>query len=316
MAIKKAADLDFSNKKFMIIISGQPGLGKTTLALSAPKPFLFDTDKGIARVKAAHRQDVIASEDETYEELLSDMESDEYKAAESVVIDTGGTLVQLMKDWAKKSDAKAAKDGRAMYGVIKSEFDRLCWQIRNKDGKHLVVVFHTTEQSKGDTIQTRISCEGSTKDIVWTPADFGGHMFMMGSKRCIGFTPTDEYFAKGCFGIQGVIPVPDLKEGQKNTFLTDLFAKAQENINKEAAAFGTEKNAYDEAMAAGVAIIAAANDPATVASAAETLGNLSHALTSKAELRKLLMERMKQIGVKWDAKENAYVSVPDPKSAK
>lgn len=315
MAIKKAADLDFSNKKFMIIISGQPGLGKTTLALSAPKPFLFDTDKGIARVKAAHRQDVIASEDETYEELLSDMESDEYKAAESVVIDTGGTLVQLMKDWAKKSDAKAAKDGRAMYGVIKSEFDRLCWQIRNKDRKHLVVVFHTTEQSKGDTIQTRISCEGSTKDIVWTPADFGGHMFMMGSKRCIGFTPTDEYFAKGCFGIQGVIPVPDLKEGQKNTFLTDLFARAQENINKEAAAFGTEKKAYDEAMASGIAIIAAANDPASVASAAEALENLPHALTSKAELRKLLMERMKQIGVKWDAKENAYVSVPNPNSA-
>lgn len=316
MAIKKAADLDFSNKKFMIIISGQPGLGKTTLALSAPKPFLFDTDKGIARVKAAHRQDVIASEDETYEELLSDMESDEYKAAESVVIDTGGTLVQLMKDWAKKSDAKAAKDGRAMYGVIKSEFDRLCWQVRVKDGKHLVVVFHTTEQSKGDTIQTRISCEGSTKDIVWTPADFGGHMFMMGSKRCIGFTPTDEYFAKGCFGVQGVIPVPDLKEGQKNTFLTDLFAKAQENINKEAAAFGTEKKAYDKAMAAGIAIISAANDPATVASAAEALGNISHALTSKAELRKLLMERMKQIGVKWDAKENAYVLLPDAKSSK
>lgn len=316
MAIKKAADLDFSNKKFMIIISGQPGLGKTTLALSAPKPFLFDTDKGIARVKAAHRQDVIASEDETYEELLSDMESDEYKAAESVVIDTGGTLVQLMKDWAKKSDAKAAKDGRAMYGVIKSEFDRLCWQVRVKDRKHLIVVFHTTEQSKGDTIQTRISCEGSTKDIVWTPADFGGHMFMMGSKRCIGFTPTDEYFAKGCFGIQGVIPVPDLKEGQKNTFLTDLFAKAQENINKESAAFGTEKKAYDEAMAAGIAIISAATDPATVASAAEAMGNISHALTSKAELRKLLMERMKQIGVKWDAKENAYVSVPDPKSSK
>ena len=36
MAIKKPAELDFSNKKFMCIISGQPGLGKTTLALSAP----------------------------------------------------------------------------------------------------------------------------------------------------------------------------------------------------------------------------------------------------------------------------------------
>lgn len=306
MAIKKAAELDFSNKKFMVIISGQPGLGKTTLALSAPKPFLFDTDNGIARVKAAHRQDVVTSVTESYEELLGDMESDEYKAAQSIIIDTGGTLVQLMKDWAVKQDKKA-KDGRAMYGIIKTEFDRLCYQIR-KDGKHLVVVFHTTEQSKGDVIQTRLSCEGSTKDIVWTPADFGGHMYMMGSKRVIGFTPTDEYFAKGCFGVQGVIPVPDLKEGQANTFLADLFAKAQENINAEAAIFSGEKKDYDVAMEQGKVIIEAADDPVSVAAAAEAIGNLKHGLTSKAELKKLLLARMKEIGVKWDAKEKAYVA--------
>lgn len=148
MAIKKPAELDFSNKKFMCIISGQPGLGKTTLALSAPKPFLFDTDNGIARVRPEQRG--VTSVVESYEEMLGDMDSEEYKAAESVVIDTGGMLVQLMKDWAKKQDSKAAKDGRAMYGVIKSEFDRLCYQIRAKDRKHLIVVFHTTEQQKGD----------------------------------------------------------------------------------------------------------------------------------------------------------------------
>lgn len=307
MAIKKAAELDVSNKKFMVIISGQPGLGKTTLALSAPKPFLFDTDNGIARVKAAHRQGVVTSVTDSYDELLEDMDSDEYRAAESVVIDTGGTLVQLMKEWAKKQDAKAAKDGRAMYGVIKTEFDRLCWQIRNKDNKHLIVVFHTTEQQKGDTVQTRLSCEGSTKDIVWTPADFGGHMFMMGSKRVIGFTPSEEYFAKGCFGVQGIIPVPDLKDGQKNDFLTNLFAKAQENINKEAAVYGEEKTAYDAAMKQGKEIIAQAVNPETVAEAAEAMGTIKHALTSKTELRKLLLSRMKEIGVKWDAKENAYV---------
>lgn len=314
MAIKKAADLDFSNKKFMIIISGQPGLGKTTLALSAPKPFLFDADNGIARVKAAHRQDATTSVTDTYEELLADMDSDEYRSAESVVIDTGGTLVQLMKEWAKKQDAKAARDGRAMFGVIKSEFDRLCWQVRNQDGKHLVVIFHTTEQKKGDTIQTRLSCEGSTKDIVWTPADFGGHMFMLGNRRMIGFTPTDEYFAKGCFGVQGILPVPELKEGQKNDFLAKLFAKAQENINAESKQFGAERKAYDKAMADGNAIITSVVDPATAAAATEQISVLSHALTSKAELKKLLLARLNEIGVKWDAKQGAYI-VSDTESA-
>ncbi|MFR8331182.1 MAG: AAA family ATPase [Oscillospiraceae bacterium] len=144
----------------MCIISGQPGLGKTTLALSAPKPFLFDTDNGVARVKAEHR--CVTSNVSSYDELLEDMESQEYKEAETAVIDTGGTLVQLAKGWAKKQDAKAAKDGRAMYGVIKSEFDRLCWKIRNEDKSIWWSCSNTTEQVKGDSVQTRLSCEGSS----------------------------------------------------------------------------------------------------------------------------------------------------------
>lgn len=305
MAIKKPNELDFRDKKFMCIIAGQPGLGKTTLALSAPKPFLFDADNGIARVRAEQRG--VTSVMESYEEMLTDMESDEYKAAESIVIDTGGMLVQLMKDWAKKQDAKAAKDGRAMYGVIKTEFDRLCYQIRLKDKKHLVVVFHTTEQQKGDTIQTRLSCEGSTKDIVWTPADFGGYMFMMGKKRMIGFTPTDEYFAKGCFGVHGVMQLPELEPGQKSTFLTNLFRMAQENINKQSSEFLAEKETYDAALREGRAYIALISDGDTANKAAATIKNITHALTSREELGAEFKRKLKELGIRYDREKKSYV---------
>lgn len=311
--IKKPAQMDFSDKKFTIIISGQPGLGKTTLALSAPKPFLFDTDNGIARVNAAYRY--TASIVDSYEEMLGDMLSDEFKEAESVVIDTGGTLVQLMKDWAKKQDAKAAKDGRAMYGVIKTEFDRLCYEIRAKHRKHLVIVFHTTEQQKGDTIQTRLACEGSTKDIVWTPADFGGHMFMMGTKRMIGFTPTDEYFAKGCFGIRGVMEVPELKDGQANDYLTRLFKKAQENISAEMSVFSGEKEKYEAAMLEGIALIQTATTPEAAQTVTDKLAAIDHALTSKAELKAALAKELKKNGIKWNTKEKCYVVLDDTKPA-
>ena len=56
MAIKRPEDLDFSEKTFTLIISGSPGIGKTTLALSAPDPLLFDLDRGISRVRAEHRK--------------------------------------------------------------------------------------------------------------------------------------------------------------------------------------------------------------------------------------------------------------------
>lgn len=313
MSVKKPAELDFSNKKFMVIISGQPGLGKTTLALSAPKPFLFDTDNGIARIRAEHR--CVTSTTASYEELLEDMKSQEYQEAESIVIDTGGTLVQLMKDWAKKQDAKAAKDGRAMYGIIKTEFDRLCWQVRTQDKKHLIVVFHTTEQAKGDTIQTRLSCEGSTKDIVWTPADFGGHMFIMGTRRMIGFTPTEEYFAKGCFGVSGVMAIPELALGAPNTFLADLFRKAQEDIDREAQAFSAERTAYQAVMEKGQDILLSVHDPDTAFSAREALGKLDHALTSKTELQALFKRKLKEHGLKWNKEKGLYEVLDDAKPA-
>lgn len=313
MAIKRPQDLDFSNKKFMVIISGAPGIGKTTLALSAPNPILIDTDRGIARVRAEHRR--VSSEPESYEELLEDIQSDAYKAADSVVIDTGGTLVQLMKGWAKKQDAKAAKDGRAMYGVIKTEFDRLCYQIRNVDKKHLIVVFHTTEQNKGDTVQTRLSCEGSTKDIVWTPADFGGHMFMMGNKRMIGFSPTDEYFAKGCFGIQGIMQVPDLKPGQPNDFLTRLFTQTQQVIAEEARSYAEDREAYDEVMAEVGAYIEQVTDPDSAQAATEALNSAHHVLTSKAELAARLKDKLAEQRLAWDKAGKCYVVLDDSKPA-
>lgn len=307
MAVRKPAELDFSNKKFMAIISGQPGLGKTTLALSAPKPFLFDTDNGVARVKAEHR--CPTSTVSSYEELLDDMKSEEYRTAETIVIDTGGTLVQLMKPWAKKQDARANKNGMAMFGVIKQEFDRLCYQIRSQDRKHLVVVFHTTEQVKGDTIQTRLSCEGSAKDIVWTPADFGGHMFVENRSRMIGFSPTDEYFAKGCFGITGVMPVPSLQPGQPNDFMTRLFQTAQQRISEEAQIYQEERNTYKTAMEQGKAAIETVVDPDTAKVASDIISGLTHALTSKRELRVLFNQRLKEQGIKYNKDAGCFEKV-------
>lgn len=304
MAIVKPDALDFSAKSFCMVLSGQPGLGKTTLALSAPDPLLFDLDNGIARVRAEHRR--LTTIDETYNELLADMETAEYKDCKSVIIDTGGSLVQLMQPWAKTQDSKAARDGRAMYGVIKREFDRLTAQIR-QDRKNCIIVFHTTETQKGDVTVTRLSCEGSSKDIVWTPADLGAHMFMLGQKRVIGFSPTEEYFAKSCFGISGIREVPTLKPGDKNDFLTRLFDEARANIAKDMETFAPQRAAYDKAMKYGRAFIDGADDVDKLNLALSQIGNLDHGLTSKRELGALLNAKAKDLGCKYSKEEGAYV---------
>lgn len=303
--IKRASELDFSNKTFMLIIAGSPGLGKTTLALSAPEPLLFDFDNGISRVKAEHRR--ATSVVDSYYDMLADMDTDEYRAAKSIVIDTGGSLVQAMQPWAKRQESKAAKDPRAMYGVIKREFDRLCAQIR-RDGKHLIVVFHTTEVQKNDTVTQRLSCEGGSKDIVWTPADFGGCMYMLGSKRVIGFSPTEEYFAKGCFGVTGLREVPQLKSGEPNDFLARLFDEARESIQAEAEAYELKRRAYDAAMREGRAIIGGITDAQTATAALDGLRGIAHGLTSRAELNAMMAERCAGLHIRYDKEAKAYVA--------
>lgn len=306
MAIKKPEELTFSDKKFCMVLAGQPGVGKTTVALSAPNPILFDLDQGVSRVKAEHR--CLTSSNDTYEGLLADLETPEYKQAETVIIDTGGSLVQLMQPWAKKQDAKAARDGRAMFGVIKREFDRLTHQIRNIDRKNIIIIFHTTEVQKGDVITTRLSCEGSAKDIVWTPADLGCYMHIMGGKRYLGFTPTEEYFAKSCFGISGVREVPELAPGQKNDYLTRLFEEAKANLLADMQAFAPQKDMYDSAMITGTELINQAKDAETLGKAAAAIKAMQHALTSKAELGKMIGDKAKELHLIWSKEEGKYVS--------
>ena len=51
---------------------------------------------------------------------------------------------------------------------------------------------------------------------------------MNGNERMAGFTPTDEYFAKGCYGISGVRKIPALGGTDKNDYITRLLTRRTE----------------------------------------------------------------------------------------
>lgn len=307
MPIVKPENMNFSGKNLIMIISGLPGTGKTTLALSAPDVLLIDTDEGMARVNPAHRKD--ASICATYEEVLADL-----KAAEghyqTVVIDTCGALIEYMKDWAMRTDPKASKkDGGFSlqgYGIIKSEFIRLSAELRKKF--NVVYIFHEQATRGGDdgTFYDLVA-DGSCKVVCWQPADLGGHIFMDHGKRYIGFTPTEQYSAKSAYGIKGLVEVPELADGQPNDFLTKLFSKVRDNLSKETADLAPQKLAYLKAMKEAKEICAAVNAPEDVSEAAKALKMLDHALTSEKESTALLKARVAELNIVWDKAAKAYV---------
>ena len=101
--------------------------------------------------------------------------------------------------------------------------------------------------------------------------------------------------------------LPELKPGQKSTFLTDLFRKAQEDINAQAAIYSGEKTAYDVAMQEGRAFIALVGDPETALRARKELAKLQHSLTSAAELGAEFKRKCKELGLKYNKEIKAYV---------
>ena len=305
MPIVKPEAMNFANKNIIAIISGLPGTGKTTLALSAPKVLLIDTDEGMARVNPAHRKD--ASICKTYEEILSDLKAAEGQY-ETIVIDTCGALIEYMKDWAMRTDPKASKkDGGFSlqgYGVIKSEFIRLSAELRKKF--NVIFLFHENMTKQDESVFYELVVEGSARTLVYQPADLAAHLFIQNGRRYLGFTPTEQYSAKSAYGIKGIIEVPELKEGDPNDFLTKLFAKVRSNLDTESKALAPEKQKYDAAMAEARNFINLIEKPEEVGDCVKAIKSLDHALTSEKEATALLKARLAELKIVWDKSAKAY----------
>ena len=305
MAITKPAEMNFSNKNIIMIISGLPGTGKTTLALSAPGVLLIDTDEGMARVNPAHRKD--ASICKTYEEVLADIKEaqGQYK---TIVIDTCGALIEYMKDWAMRTDPKASKkDGGFSlqgYGIIKSEFIRLSAELRKNF--NVVYLFHENMTKVDENVFYELVVEGSTRTLVYQPADLAAHLFIQNGKRYLGFTPTEQYSAKSAYGIKGLIEVPELKEGEPNDFLTKLFGTVRANLQKEAGELDPKMNEYKEVMEAAKRVCADVNKPEDIPGAMEMLQNLPHVLTSDKESKAMFKKRLAELNIVYDKTSKTY----------
>lgn len=306
MAIVAPSKMNFSDKNIIMIISGLPGTGKTTLALSAPDVLLIDTDEGMARVNPAHRKD--ASVCKTYEEILADIKSAEGKY-KTIVIDTCGALIEYMKDWAMRTDSKASKSNGGFslqgYGIIKSEFIRLSAELRKKF--NVIYIFHEKMIKNGDdgTFYDLV-VEGSAKEICWQPSDIGGHVFIDHGKRYIGFTPTEQYSAKAAYGIKGIIEIPELKEGEENNFLTKLFAKVRKNLEEQNKVVAPQKNQYEEVMASVREFVNNIETPDDVVPALKAIKALPHALTSKEEAQAAVKARISELGIVYDKATKSY----------
>jgi hypothetical protein len=312
-----------------MLIAGFPGIGKTTLALSAPKPLYIDVDLSAERID----RDVLnmaagVTQPRDYDELrrdlgvgATDMELQQVRASladfETIVIDTGGKLLTIMGNYGRRVNPEYGQTDGSLslkgYGWLGKEFQRFLDHCICELNKHIVIIFHTVEDKDGDDTKLRIKAEGSSKNAVWEVMDLGGFMEMRGSVRTIGFSNCERYFAKGTRGVHGILPIPELTPGKPNDFLTRLFKEYNAKSAAEAEKTAQEKEAYEKAMDVGQEIINSIVDSDTANAAAKKMKDISHALTSLAELRKKFNARIKAVGLFYDKVLNAYTQMPPEK---
>ena len=310
--IRNPNEIQEGAKKIRKLIAGYPGIGKSTLALSAPRPLHIDVDFGIDRIEPRYRKPYI--QPKSYDEILEDLTPLNVKDFDTLVFDTGGKLISLMSQWAIKKDVKyGQRDGSLSlkgYGFIGREFQRLMDYCFYELDKHIVVVFHAIEEKDGDNTRLRIKVEGQTKNNVWEPMDLGGFVEIQGNNRTIGFSNCERYFAKGTRGIHGVWQVPELGPDKPNDFLTRLFAQYNALSAAEVAQNAEEQEAYEAAMAEGREIVAGITDADSANAAMSKIKAVNHALTSKKEVNAAFNAKIKELGLFYDKVLKKYTPAP------
>jgi len=232
--IKKPSELKSDNIILKGLIYGQPGIGKTAIALSSPNPLLIDFDSGLRRVDAQYQKDSV--QPESYKDLLDVLQSDDIKHYDTIVIDTLGKMIDRIGDYIAGTNPKMKQgDGQLSmkgWGMIKIEFQNLLKLLDSKR-KSVIFIAHEKEDKEGDKITKRPDVSGSSGKDVVKELDFMGYMSIQGNKRTIDLTPNEAFYAKNSLGLNGYLEYPVLKG--VNDFLTkNVFHKYQEKIKENA----------------------------------------------------------------------------------
>lgn len=320
MAIKSKKELSFDNKKTEMVIYSRPGYGKTTLALSAPKPLLIDFEDGIGRVEACYHDTTMQAEptlpqNQKFASFMNDLENEDLSDYDTIIVDTVGKVLELLQPIViAENSQNSQKDGKTLslkgYGALAEKFKEFRIFLKGLN-KNIIWLAHANEQTDNEIVKVRLLIPGSTRETLLKDVDLCAYLELQGKERVLNFTPTERFDAKGCFGIKGKFVIPVLKDSQNggkledNHFIKDLFAKIIENITKDKEAYNENEKVYKKALEIKEVIVKCTNAE-DLNNAMELILNAKHALGSKEELRTYLVNKAKELGATLDPQTRKY----------
>lgn len=300
--IKKSNELTIPSTVKMMIY-GQAGMGKSTLALSAPKPLLLDFDNGVKRVNMAHLENVDIVQITQWQDVQQVLQED-LSCYQTIVVDTIGKMMDFIITYKCGTRQPQIRD----WGGINAEFSWLARTLSSLN-KNVVFVAHRDTRKEGDdTVFIPALREKSYNSIV-TELDLLGYLEMRNEngsqKRTITFDPTSRNDGKNTCNLPGLMNVPNIvdrsgKPTAKNDFITAQVIRPYLDmlqVKKEEAA------KYDRVIAEIKENIEFITDARSANEFVSQIDKFEHVGSSKEMAAKMIRDKAKSLNLRLNSEK-------------
>ena len=303
--IRKSTELNIpTNVKMMIY--GQAGMGKSTVALSAPKPLLLDFDNGVKRMNMAHLENIDTVQVTSWNDVQLVLQED-LSVYQTIVVDTIGKMMDFIITYKCGTMQPSIRD----WGGINAEFS---WMTRTLSSlkKHIIFVAHRDTRKEGDdTVFIPALREKSYNSIV-TELDLLGYLEMKSERgvqrRTITFDPTSRNDGKNTCNLPSVMEVPTIldKNGNpttKNDFIsTRIIAPYLTMLQSKKA----EQEAYNKVLSDITGRLELVADAASANDFIAHIDDFNHVGSSKMKASMMLAAKAKELGLIFNKETKTY----------
>lgn len=225
--IKKSNEIKVV-KNIKIMIYGQAGMGKSTLALSAPKPLLLDFDNGVKRVNTNHLGDQVGIvQVESWNDIRYLLNSpNELNDFDSIVVDTIGKMMDYIIAYRCNGGQPRIQD----WGAINNDFK---WFTNALSGlnKNVIFVAHRDTRKEGEETVFIPALREKNYNSIVTELDLLGYLEMKNEnglqKRTITFDPTSRNDGKNTCQLPGIMNIPTILDRNGNVTAANDFIDKQ-----------------------------------------------------------------------------------------
>ena len=240
MAIKVTkADQPLEVGGILLTIYGKTSRGKTTLALTARNPLLFDFDGGV--VRALGRRDVVQVS--SWTDDVAGLTPADLAPYDTVIIDTAGRMLDCLANdiinsgepGMRKRDGGLTQNG---FGSLKYRFTSWVRQIR-ATGKDVIVICHTAETRDGEKTTLKVDMQGGAKEWLPQESTVMGLIDYDRGRRVISFSEDLTEYGKDPVKLKR-IAVPDYSDAQFVDFGAKLISTIRSRLEEQQAVNGAE----------------------------------------------------------------------------